>query len=164
MNSWNNLSYDAVLPIWVLGQRSLNRLSNEIKQEQKRPDCNTIGIKNYLDEVDTVVEEYMQEKMEDEKEISDTSVENIKHFVNLLYNNYITNYYIIPSPMGAICCEWRFEKTSMGVLIQDDNIYFEYLSLKNNVEKDFFQCKITSLTDFLRVFNKVKNKLNAERY
>lgn len=72
--------------------------------------------------------------------------------------NYITNYYIVPSPTGAICCEWRFEQTSMGVLIQEDNIYFEYLSLKNDIEKDFFQCKLKSDEDFEKVCRKVRSK------
>lgn len=57
---------------------------NKIQQEQKER-SNTIGIKNYFDEIYTVVNDYMQEKMEDEREISDVSIENTKHFIKLLY-------------------------------------------------------------------------------
>ena len=162
MNSWNNFKSSYTdSSLWLLDCYQLKKLSNEIRQEQKQFN-NDIDVKFYLDAVDNVIAEYMKEKMEDENEISDTAAENIKYFVKLLCDNYITDYKVIPSPIGAIYCEWNFDKASMGVGFLEDNIDFEYYSLKNN-EKKFIQKNLKNQKDFYDALYIVKRILNAKR-
>lgn len=165
MNSWNNYkSSYTEYSFWVWSHNHLLDLSNKIQQEQKnRKINNDIDIKFYLDAVDNVIAEYTQDKPEEENEISDTAAENIKYFIELLFANYINDYKIVPSPIGAIYCEWRFNKTSMGVGFLDDSICFEYCSLNDNGKEEFFKCKVKSLISLLNVLNRVKSILNAER-
>lgn len=168
MNSFNNTNSTNCNNniAWSFSFNTFNKISNYIKEDLREENSftNVLGEKNYLDEVDSAVKEYTDNMEEDYNPISALSLENIKTFVKMLYRNSITNYDVVPSPLGYIYCEWRNDETSMGVAFNNNQISFEYVTNKKNEEKEFAQMTINCNEDFSAILSKLKEKLDAERF
>lgn len=87
--------------------------------------------KEKIKTIEEIIEEYNKNKDPEEVKITLKTIENARKFEELLLENKITGYDIVPSPLGTIYFEWTENAYSMGVSIDSSDILtFEHLIKK----------------------------------